>query len=53
MMKVLGISGSPHKRGITAQLVEKTLEAAGGEGEFISLAGKNIRPCATCLALYV
>ncbi|WP_167590589.1 flavodoxin family protein [Oceanidesulfovibrio indonesiensis] len=48
-MKVLGISGSPRKDGTTARLVHKVLEATGLDFEFISLAGKDVRPCMFCL----
>ncbi len=49
-MKVLGISGSPRKNGTTAKLVKEILNATGLETEFISLAGKDVRPCIACLA---
>lgn len=48
-MKVLGISGSQRKGQTTDQLVKKILENIDGETEFISLRGKNIRPCSGCL----
>lgn len=48
-MKVLGISGSPRKNGTTVGLVREILNATGGETEFLSLAGKDIRPCRYCL----
>lgn len=50
-MKVLGISGSMRKNGNTAKLVERILDRCvcdGVESEFISLAGKVIRPCLGC-----
>lgn len=49
-MKVLGISGSPRKKGTTARLVNTVLDATGMETEFISFAGKRISPCIYCLA---
>lgn len=48
-MKVLGISGSPRRGSTTEQLVKEVLGAVECETEFISLAGKNIRPCIACL----
>ena len=50
-MKVLGISGSARRDGNTAALVNVILSRchdAGIETEFISLAGKTIRPCLGC-----
>jgi len=50
-MKVLGISGSMRRDGNTATLVNVILSRchdAGIETEFISLAGKTIRPCLGC-----
>ena len=50
-MKVLGVSGSPRKGSTTDQLVQEVLAGvAGCETEFVSLAGKDIRPCRACLA---
>lgn len=48
-MKILGISGSPRKDRTTDELVQTVLAACDCETEFISLAGKNIRPCVACL----
>jgi multimeric flavodoxin WrbA len=50
-MKVLGISGSPRKSSVTAQLVQEVLAGAEAEceTEFISLAGKQVGPCIACL----
>lgn len=48
-MKVIGISGSPRRNGTTARLVLEVLEKTGLEYEFISLAGKDVRPCMFCL----
>jgi len=49
-MKVLGISGSPRKGATTDLLVHEVLDAVeGADTEFVSLAGKNIRPCIACL----
>jgi multimeric flavodoxin WrbA len=53
-MKVLGISGSNRKDGNTTFLVKKILEHVDEEEcseietEFVSLAGKQIRPCTGC-----
>jgi multimeric flavodoxin WrbA len=50
-MKVLGISGSMRREGNTSALVKEVLsrcEAAGIPVEFVSLAGKEIRPCLGC-----
>ena len=49
-MKVLGISGSPRKKGATAELVKEILEATQMETEYVSLEGKSIGPCRYCLA---
>lgn len=54
-MKITGISGSPRKNGNTEILVHEALKAAsetGAETEFISLAGKNIKPCTGCGTCY-
>ena len=48
-MKVLGISGSPRKDQSTDRLVREVLGAVGCETEFISLAGRDIGPCISCL----
>ncbi|MDD1712381.1 MAG: flavodoxin family protein [Methanoregulaceae archaeon] len=50
-MMVLGISGSMRKDGNTANLVRAVLEPCARAGiatEFVSLAGKEIRPCLGC-----
>ncbi len=53
-MKVLGISGSNRKDGNTAFLVKRILEHVDEEEcyeietEFVSLAGKTIKPCTGC-----
>jgi multimeric flavodoxin WrbA len=50
-MKVLGISGSMRKDGNTARLINtilKRCEIAGLETEFVSLSGKEIKPCLGC-----
>ncbi|MEI6797552.1 MAG: flavodoxin family protein [Methanomassiliicoccales archaeon] len=47
-MKVLGISTSPRKGGNTEILIAEALQGAlskGAEIEFVTLAGKDIRPC--------
>lgn len=54
-MKIIGISGSPRKNGNTEILVQEALKAASEKGaktEFISLAGKNIKPCNGCGTCY-
>lgn len=49
-MKVLGVSGSPRRGSTTDQLVQEVLAGVEGcETEFVSLAGKDIRPCRACL----
>ncbi len=51
-MKVLGILGSPHKNGGSAQLLFSALSAAkleGAETEFISVYDKRIEPCIGCI----
>ena len=50
-MKVVGIVGSPRKKGNTETLTAHTLEAIAEEGlgtEVIPLAGLDIRPCNAC-----
>lgn len=50
-MTVLGISGSMRKEGNTAILVKAVLERcekAGLQTRFVSLAGKEIKPCLGC-----
>ena len=50
-MTVLGISGSMRKDGNTSLLIRRILERcenAGISTEFVSLAGKEIRPCLGC-----
>jgi multimeric flavodoxin WrbA len=52
-MKVVGIVGSPRKKGNTEFLVNHTLKAIAEEGlesELITLAGLDIRPCTACMA---
>ncbi|MTI81229.1 MAG: flavodoxin family protein [Firmicutes bacterium] len=46
---ILGISGSGRKNGITCDAVKAVLEASGLEYEFISLSGKKIGGCISCL----
>lgn len=48
-MKVLGISGSPRIGQTTDRLVREVLDATDCETEFISLGGKRIGPCISCL----
>ena len=50
-MKILGISGSPRKNGVTVTMLEQVLWAAmneGAETELYSVAGKNIQGCDGC-----
>ena len=50
-MKIAGISGSPRAKGNTDLLVQEALKAASGAGadtEFVSFAGKKIKPCNGC-----
>lgn len=51
MAKVILISGSPHKSGNTADVLQVAAEEitkAGLEAEIITLAGKNVRACLGC-----
>jgi multimeric flavodoxin WrbA len=51
-MKVLGILGSPHKDGGSAQLLLSALKAAEKEGaktEFISVYDRELKPCIGCI----
>ena len=51
-MKVLAISGSPRPQGNTRLLLETALQVLEGQGittEYLSLHGKDIRPCLACL----
>lgn len=47
---ILGISGSPRPNGITAHAVKKVLADCDDATEYISLAGKHIGGCISCLA---
>ena len=50
-MKVLGVIGSPHRKGNTAALVESVLEGArmsGAETEAVYLDQINLNPCLAC-----
>ncbi|MDL2261282.1 flavodoxin family protein [Methanimicrococcus sp. OttesenSCG-928-J09] len=50
-MKIIGITASPHEKGNTATLVNKSLEAVaakGAETEHIDLAKLTINPCKGC-----
>ncbi|MDY0167087.1 MAG: flavodoxin family protein [Thermoguttaceae bacterium] len=50
-MKVLGVSGSPRRGGNTEFLVQTALNVCvqeGAETEFLSLAGRPIKPCLAC-----
>lgn len=46
---VLGISGSPRLNSVTASAVKKVIESTGLESKFISLSGKKINGCISCL----
>jgi multimeric flavodoxin WrbA len=51
-MKVIGISGSPRKKGNTEFLIQLALDEIRREGmdtEIITLAGKTINPCNACM----
>lgn len=51
MVKIIGIIGSPRKKGNTAFLVEKALEAAeetGADVESYHLGKMEIEPCTAC-----
>jgi len=54
-VRILGISGSPRKAN-TDIMVKEALKAAETLGDvetkFISVAGKNIKPCVTCYRCY-
>jgi multimeric flavodoxin WrbA len=50
-MNILGISGSPHENGNTAYAVQyalNVLEKEGYEIKYITLSGKDIKPCIGC-----
>ena len=52
-MKVVGIVGSPRKKGNTEMLTTHALKAIAEEGldtELIPLAGLDIKPCNACMA---
>jgi multimeric flavodoxin WrbA len=52
-MKILGLSGSPNRKGNTVTLMNQTLNGAkeeGAETELYSVAGKDIKPCDGCHA---
>ncbi|MDD4875559.1 MAG: flavodoxin family protein [Dehalococcoidales bacterium] len=52
-MNILGISCSPRLEGNTEIMVRESLNAArenGAEVELVTLAGKNIMPCDSCLS---
>lgn len=46
---ILGISGSPRKKGITSHAVKEILSQVDDETEYISLYGKQIGGCISCL----
>ena len=46
---ILGISGSPRPNGITAHAVRKVLDECEEETRYVSLAGKRIGGCISCL----
>jgi multimeric flavodoxin WrbA len=50
-MKVLGISGSPRRKGNTAILIQTALDILAEEGletEFLSVADHPVKPCTAC-----
>lgn len=47
---ILGISCSPRKDSITADAVKEVLANIEGETKYVSLAGKHIGGCISCLA---
>lgn len=53
-VRLLGICGSPRKRGNSRYLLERSIAAAGGvaagqvESDLYSFAGKKIGPCVSC-----
>lgn len=52
-MRILGISGSPHREGNTAFALRHALDAARAAGaltEYLSLAGLCIKPCQGCFS---
>jgi len=54
-MKVVGIVGSPRRKGNTEILTQVALEEIRKEGletELVSLAGKKVEPCDACGACY-
>lgn len=46
---ILGISGSPRPNSVTASAVQRVLAESGEKSEYISLAGKKINGCISCL----
>jgi multimeric flavodoxin WrbA len=46
---ILGISGSPRPNSVTAAAVKSVLAESGKETEYISLSGKRINGCISCL----
>lgn len=46
---ILGISGSPRPNSVTAQAVQHILVNCNGETKYISLTGKRINGCISCL----
>lgn len=46
---ILGISGSPRPNGISANAIKYILSKCEGETKYISLAGKHIGGCISCL----
>ena len=50
-MKIIGISGSPHKTGNNSRLIDRSLATSKKRGfdvEKITLAGTDISPCTDC-----
>lgn len=46
---ILGISGNPRPKSVTAAAVQRVLVESGERSEYISLSGKNINGCISCL----
>lgn len=46
---ILGISGSPRLDSVTSSAVKKVLEGTGLDSQFISLSGRKINGCISCL----
>lgn len=52
-IKILGICGSPKRKGNTSKLINKVLEGAqksGASTEFVSLSDKELNFCKACMS---